>query len=69
MGLATSCRWVSDIQQLLNLRALAFLIWLLGSSGYFHFKMYGIMTDIFLLAALFLLAFVICGFNLCHLCF
>ena len=31
-GLATGYRWVSDIQQLLSLRALVFLVWLLGNN-------------------------------------
>ena len=33
--------------------------------SYFHFEMFGIMADIFLLAAFFLWAFAICVFSLC----
>ena len=36
--------------------------------SYFHFEMFGIMADIFLLAVLFLLAFAIYVFSLCIFC-
>ena len=33
--------------------------------SYFHFEMFGVMADIFLLAGFFLLVFAICVFRLC----
>ena len=33
--------------------------------SYFHFEMFGVMADIFLLASFFLLVFAICVFSLC----